>query len=1568
MSNEFGDILDAIASGSSTTQYNIGFYNNLVSYVMSHDSAPSTKKGQRRFNTAAKLLAEVGFKIAGQIPEQQGSIESIFQMTAVRSKAFRDSLVEEAKKARKENNPAVNNFAMSQIIYAQGANKALEVLGKSEINGKLSSSSVFDEVNKVIDVADSHLAPQRSEGPVPEYLIADISEVNTKSVGGQMSERLPLTIGLEDGSQLKGFFTKDSVVDFDSEYTSTIDNAIQEANTDLSVNGDGSPSLAAEFLGKLKEKYSGREFADLVRTAVNANSYNHLGDFFFPNNYNKTERDAIFNALYKRIPDVAKYANALREDAGLRTALCNLTESLMEIRGKEVTMVNGAELQVGSNINRRNNALYEVSQLLGETELICKSVSMTCMKDGEPVKGTFMINATGYGVSNIPCVKDQGKQSDLIISGQAKRSISHMQITDFLCGNIDRHTGNMFYNVEYKNGDMVMTSIQGIDNDLSFGTISGEGAGTMSYMSNIDDIHYIDKKQATMISGLSPIKFEEKLRQNGLTEKEVAAGLKRLDLLKKKILTPPEKGGFTVLNSDAEFENLDLESLARGTDGRISTNIWSRILGVKQNYPPNRAMSLEEFNALKAPAPKTISALLNENAKLLLDSQLDIFNEVKAGLDKTNPEKASEEFQKVYDSVKDTIAFMNECRAKNELSDNDLNLISDNIQDSILAAQEYVLKKPRNPRTQNGKDRLHFAKNLIAVANNAKNKFRDEQTAAFNRRMKAEYAKPEAKANSIKKLAKDLEGNDNLTLKEVKECLDKISAFSAQYPDEKALQLAARETQQAIFDKYIKTEEIFNDLYEGEEAQKDAFFSVKDRAADLDMAPVTMKSSEIKAMIDPAADISAEFNIPIKLRNDYGTFMSKLNERLAADAISAQEWEKEVMPVANSLIASFDAACKQTPAMLANANVKKFYDVMGRLGAVSDSFMERECQAKDAYLNELIKDAEKNSNTVGQAVGKIAAIYNRVGLSIDSVEPNDMAEKLKFNAAQEKWLTGVKKSIEENSAQLNNDIDIRLLPSKAIVNMKQLRENYKQHADELGQYDQQLSDLKTQLQQAKDEVFKAGYENMLTEENVKDFPDDYAPKQQFAKIKPDLDNYTNLQDTVFSLQDIVDRKNANPDYKLSQRQKDRMVDFLVSVYPGGDPDELAQYRDSLNAQDADALYSEQEIGRKYEYKLQELNNLRKTRPEIPQYFANKAIYEKGYKPLIANLNAEITAMENKIADKESVMDNEVQQAIDDVKAAFPSELDAKTFINSNLDMNDADFNIAFKKAAEKLSPIHSNIALDTERNLLNKNNETLKLVDNQLQMIADYKSCLENKNPGSELDPQITFYNHVNERAKKSVEKGQGPKEMADKIKIGLSNLGKRLGNETFSNMLQGDMSPEKLNEIVKYSAGLVYDNKASDFDRKIAKEIKSYAVSAKGKLEKAIQANEKTLSRASKLPSKAENSKALLESKLAPNKTKSEKFFSENFVDKMDEIDEAVDSRAEYFTEQADKYNDAKLAKQLKNPKLTTKRNAIINTDPIAPREGNKKQEKLKREAEEKARKEQEVKKAHSRRRVKGK
>lgn len=124
----------------------------------------------------------------------------------------------------------------------------------------------------------------------------------------------------------------------------------------------------------------------------------------------------------------------------------------------------------------RNVASSRLADILGEPSLVARSVSVR-VKDGKSEKtGVLMEEAKGFDFNDGKKVDGMSDFTQASLSPEACRQISCLHIMDFVAGQVDRNLGNMFYQMEKdpKTGKSVITGVQGIDNDLAFGTLSIE--------------------------------------------------------------------------------------------------------------------------------------------------------------------------------------------------------------------------------------------------------------------------------------------------------------------------------------------------------------------------------------------------------------------------------------------------------------------------------------------------------------------------------------------------------------------------------------------------------------------------------------------------------------------------------------------------------------------------------------------------------------------------------------------------------------------------------------------------------------------------------------------------------------------------------------------------------------------------------------------------------------------------------------------------------------------------------------------------------------------------------------
>ena len=144
----------------------------------------------------------------------------------------------------------------------------------------------------------------------------------------------------------------------------------------------------------------------------------------------------------------------------------------------------------GARIDIRNVATSRLFRALGSPDIVVESHLAVLRKEGVPDKeGIIMAKATGKSSQQLS--KDLRFFTEQSVMGQGiyqirlskdvQRKFANLQLGDYIAGQTDRHRENYF--VDYKILDMgtgagavefYITSIQGIDNDMSFGVLDGQ--------------------------------------------------------------------------------------------------------------------------------------------------------------------------------------------------------------------------------------------------------------------------------------------------------------------------------------------------------------------------------------------------------------------------------------------------------------------------------------------------------------------------------------------------------------------------------------------------------------------------------------------------------------------------------------------------------------------------------------------------------------------------------------------------------------------------------------------------------------------------------------------------------------------------------------------------------------------------------------------------------------------------------------------------------------------------------------------------------------------------------------
>ena len=122
------------------------------------------------------------------------------------------------------------------------------------------------------------------------------------------------------------------------------------------------------------------------------------------------------------------------------------------------------------NLDKRNELTSRMADALGLGYMVAHSERVKMVRNGKVIEGNFMEFVQGFDQNS----KDPNAVKTLkeAVSDDAglQRDANRMEMFDFLCGQSDRHTGNMIYTLGEPgdDGKRRITGFKAIDNDGSF--------------------------------------------------------------------------------------------------------------------------------------------------------------------------------------------------------------------------------------------------------------------------------------------------------------------------------------------------------------------------------------------------------------------------------------------------------------------------------------------------------------------------------------------------------------------------------------------------------------------------------------------------------------------------------------------------------------------------------------------------------------------------------------------------------------------------------------------------------------------------------------------------------------------------------------------------------------------------------------------------------------------------------------------------------------------------------------------------------------------------------------------
>ena len=478
--------------------------------------------------------------------------------------------------------------------------KMAEQVMQNEVDGQLR-----DMVGKVADLASSNYKIMNDYDPdLNPKTLPDLMEdaraitLDTRgaklkaTLGAKLSRRQPLTFVDPKGKVISDVFTPE-----------TIQNTWQDAQGKLDALAETMEAGEAKDMvkGFLDASYAYVKRSNRDLEEKGSKSLNFICEESASQAAGKVDKHCLERFLKK------VYAQKLEgrdpEEVLGQDVLKKMARALDSVF--ITANVNGecAGIKDGSRLDSRNSAMSAVADLLNLSSIIARSKPMKIKNEnGEIIEGTFMEEAHGIDVSNpSPKAAKYGKKSLSDTDGRGFKSIADLQILDYICGNVDRHSANVFYQFD-SNGKFI--GVQGVDNDAAFGTLVPEGGEGELRMVGPENMKAVSESTYKAVMKLDPQTLRFVLRGHGLSEEELNAAGNRLLHLKEELNKgvqrhldseanrgpndPKFKKNEIVIIKDDEWKDLKKKDLDEVTDRKDGENYFERtiyeVTNMKQTY------------------------------------------------------------------------------------------------------------------------------------------------------------------------------------------------------------------------------------------------------------------------------------------------------------------------------------------------------------------------------------------------------------------------------------------------------------------------------------------------------------------------------------------------------------------------------------------------------------------------------------------------------------------------------------------------------------------------------------------------------------------------------------------------------------------------------------------------------------------------------------------------------------------------------------------------------------------------------------------------------------------------
>lgn len=407
-------------------------------------------------------------------------------------------------------------------------------------------------------------------------LFVSISNQDIKKLGGYQSSRLQMSVNL-DGEEIKGVFTNKTFYNAKEDFASLF-------------------SGFAEKYPKYKDFYEAIDPKKFFEDEVFRNSdiENLLqGDGAIDDE--DLREEAIKSYLSKAgFPQVVRDKGAAyAKDDDFYKSLLDFSAQLPMVSTNILYNKVGLDLNNLERIDVRNSAMSAVANLIKVPNLVAKARNLAVYDEaGKKITdGTFMEFAKGKDLINLAPVDEMRLMTaENFENYQIKKQLADLQILDYICGNIDRHAGNMLYDIDPATKNL--KGIVGIDNDSSFGKNVPNPNKSTVRLPSINGMRVISEDMANRIQNLTEGELRSTLHGYGLSEKSIDAAWERTKQLQMAIENgePYKKHNaivgvvssynpFITVMSDEDFKSVNLAYCAGNSE-----NYFAQLIRVKDSF------------------------------------------------------------------------------------------------------------------------------------------------------------------------------------------------------------------------------------------------------------------------------------------------------------------------------------------------------------------------------------------------------------------------------------------------------------------------------------------------------------------------------------------------------------------------------------------------------------------------------------------------------------------------------------------------------------------------------------------------------------------------------------------------------------------------------------------------------------------------------------------------------------------------------------------------------------------------------------------------------------------------